>query len=96
MTGYFWADFIAVYPSEFIEMYEIDHSSTESFTATSKKTSAIRFIRTLKFLKLVKYNDIFYRMIETYFKLPPTQTRIAVSMMLAILCVHIFASIWWL
>ena len=35
-------------------------------------------------------------MVEHYLKLPPAQTRVAVSCGLALLVVHVFSCIWWL
>jgi len=55
----------------------------------------IRIFRTLKVLKLFKYNTLIFKLVETL-NMKPTQTRIFVIVIGAMILVHIFACVFYL
>ena len=48
---------LSIYPSQFIELATQDAEVQIEYSANSSKTTAVRFMRTLKILKFGKYNE---------------------------------------
>ena len=55
--GFFIFDVLSIYPSQFIELATQDAEVQIEYSANSSKTTAVRFMRTLKILKFGKYNE---------------------------------------